>query len=60
MFKFLDNTKKEYIRYFIKNKILVNLNYYEYDNIIILLFYIIEYIVLRFAISSNNFNDFWY
>ena len=59
MFKFLDNTKKEYIRYFIKNKILTNLNYDEYDSIIRLLFILIEYIVLRFAIHINHFNDFW-
>lgn len=56
---FLNTNKKEYIKYFIKNNLLVNLNLNEYNILMEYLFYLIEFIVLNFNIDENNYNLFW-
>ena len=60
MFNFLDMNKKQYIHNLIKKKIFINLNENEYNEIIQYLFYIIEYIILRFSIKETDFDDFWH
>ena len=52
--------KKQYIYNLIKNNIFINLNENEYNQIIKYLFYIIEYIILRFSINETDFDDFWH
>ena len=59
MFKFLDNSRKEYIYNLIKIKILPNLNKIEFDELINCLLKIIEYICIRFSIDPLNYDQFW-
>ena len=60
MINFLDNIKKEYIKNFIRIKILPNLNIIEYNIIIDKLCLIIDYITVRFSINPSKYNDFWH
>ena len=59
MFNFLNNNRKDYIHTFLKNKIIPNLNTTEYNNLIYLLYVLIEYISVRFAINPDNYSLFW-
>ena len=57
---FLTVDRKLYINNLIRNKILPNLTITEFDNIIVMLNFIIEYISIRFAIHKDNFPSFWH
>jgi hypothetical protein len=59
MYNFLNNNRKKYIYTFIKNKIIPNLNSTEYDSLMDLLYVLIEYISIRFAINPDNYSLFW-
>ena len=59
-YKFLDLNKKIYIRTLVKEKILKNLIKEEFDVLMTYLFFIIEYITIRFSIIESTFISFWY
>lgn len=60
MFKFLTTDRKNYIKNYIRNKILPNLIFSEFNSIIEFLYYLIEYIVIRFSIEYKEYDKFWY
>ena len=60
MFKFLTTDRKNYIKNYIRNKILPNLIFSEFNSIIEFLYYLIEYIVIRFSIEYREYDKFWY
>jgi hypothetical protein len=59
MFNFLNEKRKEYIYNFFKQKILSNLKYDEFINVMDKLVFLIEYINIRFAIRPQFFDAFW-
>ena len=60
MFRFLTIDKQNYIKDYIRNKILPNLAHSEFNQIIEFLYYLIEYISIRFSIEEEEYNNFLY
>jgi len=59
MLNFINDTKKQYIHNFLKNNILTNLNYTEFDLIIYHLTILIEFISVRFSVRPRDYDIFW-
>jgi hypothetical protein len=59
MFNFLNDIRKEYIHNFFRNKILINLNHIEFNEIIDKIAFLIEYISVRFSIRPIYYDIFW-
>ena len=59
MLNFINDTKKQYIHNFLKNNILTNLNYTEFNLIIYHLTILIEFISVRFSIRPRDYDIFW-
>ena len=60
MSRFLNSSRENYIREFIKTKLLPNLNKTEFNDIIDCLYKLIEYISSRFCFKPSNYSDYWY
>lgn len=58
--KFIDNNKRVYIKNFIKNNILINLNLFELEQILLLFYNLIEYISKRFSFDENLYDKYWF
>jgi hypothetical protein len=59
-FNFINNSYSNYIKYFIKSKILINLNNTEFENILQMLLTLIEYISIRFCFDKKLYDEYWY
>ena len=59
-FNFINENYKNYIKYYIKSKILINLNNTELDYIINMLLTLIEYISIRFCFDKTLYDEYWY
>jgi hypothetical protein len=59
-FNFINENYKNYIRYYIKSKILINLNNTELEYIINMLLTLIEYISIRFCFDKTIYDEYWY
>lgn len=56
---FLTSDKKEYIKIIIKN-ILPYLNISEFEELLNMLYLVINYLVVRFSIRTSEYENFWY
>ena len=60
MSRFLNSSRENYIKEFIKTKLLPNLNKTEFNDVIECLYKLIEYISSRFCFKPSNYSDYWY